>query len=277
MSIPPEKEREVKAKVKRLCGYTQIPALDLFMSVNALMRGWTHYFRYANNATNRFLYLTGVVYWLTAHYLGRKYRCSIKRLMRTRYGVDPASGKRALYTTGSDGERVYLWNKPPPWRSFLSGVVGAKDVQPLPITSWAKGHSYEQRVQVRLTILCPSESYAGSTHEQRITDATPSPLPSGSRLLQPLGFLAFTLRQVEIIMSTKKPRGRALTRSQKAANRRIARRRVRTEHVNSSVKRCRMAHDTCCPQKAGVRDLIMEVCGALHNFPVQLTPWQPMV
>jgi RNA-directed DNA polymerase len=148
LSIPPEKEREVKAKVKRLCGYTQIPALDLFMSVNALMRGWANYFRYANNATNRFLYLTGVVYWLTAHYLGRKYRCSIKRLMRTRYGVDPTSGKHAWYTTGSDGKRVYLWNKPPPRRSLLSGVVGAKDVQPLPLTSWAGGHSYEQRRQV---------------------------------------------------------------------------------------------------------------------------------
>lgn len=149
LSIPSEKERDVKAKVKRLCGYTQIPELDLFMSVNALLRGWANYFRYANNATNRFLYLTGVVYWLTAHYLGRKHRCSIKRVMRTRYGVDPVSGKRALYSTGSDGKRVYLWNKPPPWSSLFGGVVGAKDVQPVPISSWAGGHSYEQRVQVR--------------------------------------------------------------------------------------------------------------------------------
>jgi len=29
--------------------------------------------------------------------------------------------------------------------------------------------------------------------------------------------------------------------------------------------------------KAGVRDLVMELCGALHNFRVRLTPWQPMV
>ena len=103
LSIPPDKEREVKAKVKRLCGYTQIPALDLCMSVNALMRGWAHYFRYANNATNRFLYLTGVVYGRTAHYLGRKQRCSIKRWMRTHDGVDPVRGTRALYTTGGRG------------------------------------------------------------------------------------------------------------------------------------------------------------------------------
>jgi hypothetical protein len=128
-----------------------------------------------------------------------------------------------------------------------------------------------------LTILFLSETYAGSNHDKRIADATPYPLPAGSRLLQDLGFLAFTLDQVEIIMPTRKPRGRALTRRQQSANRRIARRRVRIEHVNSRVKRCRMVHDTCRLRKAGVRDLIMEVCCALHNFRVRLTPWQPMV
>jgi hypothetical protein len=106
---------------------------------------------------------------------------------------------------------------------------------------------------------------------------TPSPLPAGSRWLQDLGFLAFTLDHVEIIMPTKKPRGRALTRRQKAANRRIARRRVRIEHVNSRVKRCRRVQDTSRLRRAGVRDLVMEVCGARHHFRLRLAPWQPMV
>jgi DDE superfamily endonuclease len=127
------------------------------------------------------------------------------------------------------------------------------------------------------TLLFLSETYAGSTHDKRIADATPYPLPAGSRLLQDLGFLAFTLDQVEIIMPTRKPRGRALTRAQQAANRRIARRRVRIEHVNSSVKRCRIVHDTSRLWKAGVRDRVMEVCCALHNFRVRLTPWHPMI
>ena len=112
-------------------------------------------------------------------------------------------------------------------------------------------------INASLTILFLSDTYAGSTHDKRIADATPYPLPAGSRLLQDLGFLAFTLDQVEIIMPTRKPRGRALTRAQKAANRRIARRRVRIEHVNSSVKRCRIVHDTNRLCKAGVRDLVM--------------------
>ncbi len=145
LSIPPEKERELKAKVKRLCGYTQIPELDLVMSVNALLRGWSNYFRYANDAPHRFGYLTGVVYWLGAHCLGRKHRCSIKRLMRTHYGIDPASGKRALYVTDKRGKRVFFWNKPPQRQSVYSRVVSAKDIRPLPLMSWVEGRSFERR------------------------------------------------------------------------------------------------------------------------------------
>jgi DDE superfamily endonuclease len=122
-----------------------------------------------------------------------------------------------------------------------------------------------------------SDPHGGSAHDQRLVEATPDPLPAGSRLLQDLGFLAFALDRVEILMPTRKPRGRALTRAQQAAKRRLARRRVRIEHVNSSIKRCRIVHDTCRLRKAGVRDLVMEVCCALHNFRVRLTPWQPLV
>ena len=132
-------------------------------------------------------------------------------------------------------------------------------------------------INAALTILFVSETYAGSTHDKRMADATPYPLPAGSRLLQDLGFLAFTLDQVESIMPTRKPRGRHLTRAQKAANRRIARRRGRIEPVNSSIKRCRMVHDASRLRKAGVRDRVLEVCCALHTFRVRLKPWQPMV
>jgi hypothetical protein len=95
-------------------------------------------------------------------------------------------------------------------------------------------------------------------------------------VLQALGVLGFTRDQGEIIRPPRKPRGRHRTRRQKAAPRRIARRRVRIAQVNSRVKRCRLVHDTNRLWKAGVRALVMEVWGALHNFRVRLTPWQPM-
>ena len=126
-------------------------------------------------------------------------------------------------------------------------------------------------------ILFLSATYGGRIHEKRIAEATPSPLPAGSRLLQDLGCLAFTLPQVEILMPTKKPRGQELTLEQQAANQALTYRRLRIEHVNSSVKRCRLVKDRIRLWKEGVRDVVMDICCALHNFRVRLTPWQPMV
>ena len=54
-------------------------------------------------------------------------------------------------------------------------------------------------------------------------------------------------------------------------------RRLRIEHVNSSVKRCRIVKDRLRLWKTGIRDQVMELCCALHNFRVRLTPWQPMI
>ena len=90
--------------------------------------------------------------------------------------------------------------------------------------------------------------------------------------MQDLGFLAFTLPQVEILMPTKKPRGEELTLEQQRANQALHQRRLRIEHVNSSVKRCRIVKDRIRLWKEGVRDLVMELCCALHNFRVRLTP-----
>ena len=98
-------------------------------------------------------------------------------------------------------------------------------------------------VNAPLTILFLSDTYGGRVHDKRIAEATPYPLPAGSRLLQDLGFLAFTLPQVEILMPTKKPRGQELTVEQQLANQALHHRRLRIEHVNSSVKRCRIVKD----------------------------------
>jgi hypothetical protein len=96
-------------------------------------------------------------------------------------------------------------------------------------------------------------------------------------LLQARGFLSCTLPQVTIRMPTKKPRGEELPLAQQLANEALHQRRRRIAHVNSSVKRCRIVKDRSRLWKQGVRDLVMELCCALHNFRVRLTPWQPMI
>jgi hypothetical protein len=114
-------------------------------------------------------------------------------------------------------------------------------------------------------------------HDKRKAGATPYPFPAGSGLLQDLGFLAFTLPQVEILMPMKKPRGAELTLEQQLANAALHQRRLRIEHVHRSVKRCRIVKDRIRLWKERLRDLVMERCCALHTFRVRLTPWQPMV
>jgi len=78
-------------------------------------------------------------------------------------------------------------------------------------------------------------------------------------------------------MPTKKPCGEELSREQHVANQALHQRRLRIKHVNSSVKRCRIVKDRIRLWKQGVRDLVMEICCALHNFRVRLAPWPPMV
>ena len=132
-------------------------------------------------------------------------------------------------------------------------------------------------VNAPLIILFLSATHGGRVHDLRIAEATPYPLPAGSRLLQDLGFLAFTLPHVEILRPTKKPRGQELPLEEQRANQALHDRRLRIEHVNSSVKRCRIVKDRMRLRQEGIRDLVMALCCALHNFRVRLTPWQPMV
>src|SRR4029450_2368674 len=55
-------------------------------------------------------------------------------------------------------------------------------------------------VNALLVILFLSDTHGGRVHDLRIAETTPYPLPAGSGLLQDLGFLSFTLPEVEILM-----------------------------------------------------------------------------
>jgi hypothetical protein len=107
----------------------------------------------------------------------------------------------------------------------------------------------------------------------RLPLLSPYPLPEGSELLDDLGFLGYTLPGVQHTRPIKKPKGGELTPEQKAHNQSVARRRIVAEHVNSSVKRCRIVKDTIRLWKDDARDSVMEICCGLHNFRVRNAPW----
>jgi hypothetical protein len=142
----------------------------------------------------------------------------------------------------------------------------------------AKAHTLKNVLLVNssLHIVFLSTTFDGRVHDTRIADDRAYPLPAGSQLLQALGFLACTLDEVTIHEPIKKPRGGHLTPEQKTHNRVVSRRRVRIEHVTSSVKRCRMVKDAIRLWRGIIRDLVIEVACGLHNFRLRLYSWQPL-
>jgi hypothetical protein len=125
-------------------------------------------------------------------------------------------------------------------------------------------------------ILYLSGTQEGSRADKTIADFANYQLPRRSRLLQDLGFLAFSVDGVERLQPLKKPRGAELSEEQKASNQAFSRRRVRIEHVISGVKRCRMLKDPIRLHRGGIRDLVMEVACGLHNLRLRFRPWTPM-
>jgi len=76
-----------------------------------------------------------------------------------------------------------------------------------------------------------------------------------------------------MLMPTKKPRGAELTLEQHLAHQALHQWRLRIEHVNSRVKRCRIVKDRLRLWQQGGRDLVRELCCALHNVRGRLNPW----
>ena len=132
-------------------------------------------------------------------------------------------------------------------------------------------------VNALLLILVLRDTSGGRTHEKPMADATPSPWPAGSRLLQDSGFLVFTLPQGAILMPTRKPCGQERPLVQQRANQALPHCRRRIAPVTSSVKRCRIVKDWIRLRKDGVRTRVMARGCALQNGRVRLTPGPPVV
>jgi group II intron reverse transcriptase/maturase len=147
LSIPTAAFRSVVERLQDATRYRHAPEMDVFANVNALARGWSQYYCYANDAKPKLSRLTGIVYWLTALYLARKHNQTVRQVMRTHYGRDPKTGRLALYTVKPDGKSLFIWNQYPAHRSILSPGGTADDLKPYINTNWAGGRSLERKAQ----------------------------------------------------------------------------------------------------------------------------------
>lgn len=153
LSVPPDAMREVVGRVQQATAYPQAPEYDVFTNVNAIARGWTNYYRFAHNSTTVAGKVATVVFWRIAHYLGKKHRHSLRKVLRRHYARDPKTGCKALFVHKPDGKkgndnRYFLWHKRPQRLSVLAwdaaSVIAEK---PLLNTSWATGHSLSRRAE----------------------------------------------------------------------------------------------------------------------------------
>ncbi len=155
LGIPKSAVRSVVDKIQQATRYTQAPEYDVFLNVNAIARGWTNYYRYAHNNNSTGGKLSQVIFWRTAHYLGKRQHASIAKVMRDHYTRDPQTGCKALYTYRPGSLRVpeyryFIWHKTPTRLQLGSGLVATvQDKRPYLDAGWARGRSQHKKWETR--------------------------------------------------------------------------------------------------------------------------------
>ena len=113
-----------------------------------------------------------------------------------------------------------------------------------------------------------SQTFEGSVHDKKICDEEELKFPDKITLYQDSGYQGFKPENIDVKMPTKKPKGKELTDQQKELNREQSKVRVLIEHVNASVKRCRIVKDKFRSWVYEWRDEVIIIACALHNLRV---------
>jgi hypothetical protein len=115
-------------------------------------------------------------------------------------------------------------------------------------------------------ILFLSKTYPGSVHDKTIIEQEGWQFPQGIIIHQDLGFLGHNPKGITIEMPVRKPKNGELTTEQKKENKQKASKRVKVEHALGKVKIYRILKDRIRLCKQGIKDLVMALGCALHNF-----------
>ncbi len=113
-----------------------------------------------------------------------------------------------------------------------------------------------------------SQTYEGRIHDKTIVDDEQPTFPDDIALYKDSGLQGYEPDHVRTFQPQKKPKGKTLTRTQKAQNRFIAKIRIGIEHILAGIKRCRIVKDVFRNTKERFDDLVMELACGLHNFRV---------
>jgi len=96
-TIPRDKFRNFAHKlVKELSGNYSVNKIDLVENLNRKLAGWANFYQFTDFTATMYGKLDRIVFWKLAHWLARKYRTSIKSLMR-QWVRRPANGKAKIW------------------------------------------------------------------------------------------------------------------------------------------------------------------------------------
>lgn len=85
-TIPRDKFRNFAARlVKELSGNYSANKIDVVESLNRPLAGWANFYQFIDYTATMYRKLDHIVFWKLAHWLARKYRTSIKKLMRRQF------------------------------------------------------------------------------------------------------------------------------------------------------------------------------------------------
>jgi len=106
-TIPADKARNFRASLTELLsGSHSVPAVEMIRTLNAKLLGWARFYQYVDNRAIVFRRIDGTVFWKLAHWLARKYRCSIKSLLiRSFCAPEPGVTKTWVRFDTVDGQR----------------------------------------------------------------------------------------------------------------------------------------------------------------------------
>ncbi len=156
LGIPKDAARKAVAKIQQATRFPQAPEYDVFQNINAIARGWTNYYRYAHDINVAGGRLSMVVYWQTVHYLAKRHRRSIAKVMKNHYARDPKTGCLGLYIPvpgkpPGPEYRYFVWHKTPSRLPLgANSVYWVDDRQAYINCNWAKGRSQQKKLETQL-------------------------------------------------------------------------------------------------------------------------------
>ena len=170
LNIPKNAIDGLLSETERLCKLHHIPEVDLITKVNAKLRGWMNYYRYAWAPQRTFEFVIRKIFWQVSHYLAQRHRTSIPAIMQKHYRKVTKNGHtRSTLTKWMDEKPFDLWGFPPKTESIyrVGQARMEDDVKPLTVHEWATGRSKENRIEA-LEAADYQCSYCGTTEDVQV-------------------------------------------------------------------------------------------------------------